>query len=175
MAKRSKSNLSKRVEGGWTESESESYWQEQIRLYGRETFYIDTSAILECLSPDDEQFKLFLNTVVGGQFVTSSYVIAETVRRLVKPQYDRFVGPAGERRFELAIYVLRCWLDERGVAVICIPPQAFSAARAAFEQKRAIGCDLTDVVSYLIVRGLEQTRIVSKDGHFRQLGLTCLP
>ncbi|MFH0982478.1 MAG: hypothetical protein V2A79_13210, partial [Planctomycetota bacterium] len=113
--------------------------------------------------------------VVGGRLVTSSFVLAETVRRLVKSKPNQFIGPAGQQGCELAVHFLRRWLAERDVSVLYVPEKVFGAARAEFELKRAVGCDLTDVISYLIVVGLEQSRIVSRDGHFRSLGLTCLP
>ncbi len=152
-----------------------AYWQDQIRQLGRKLFYVDTGAILACLNPEDERFSAFFDGVVGGRLVTSSYVIAETVRRLIKSKPNQFVGPAGIQQFELAVHFLRGWLEDREVSVLYIPAEVFVAARAVFEERKGIGCDLTDVISYLIVLGLEQTRIVSPDGHFRALGLTCLP
>jgi predicted nucleic acid-binding protein len=151
------------------------YWQEQIRQLGRQVFYVDTGAILECLNPKDERFNEFFDGVVGGRLVTSSYVVAETVRRLVKSKPNQFIGPRGEQRSELAVHFLRRWLEEREVSVLYVPEEVFGAARSEFERKRAIGCDLTDVISYLIVVGVEQNRIVSPDRDFRSLGLTCLP
>ncbi len=151
------------------------YWQEQIQLLGRGIFYVDTGAILECLNPEDELFSAFFKSVVGGRLVTSTYVVAETVSRLVKAKPHKFVGPAGQQASELAVHFLRGWLEEHDVSILYIPEEVFGTARTEFERKKGIGCDLTDVISYLIVVGLEQSRIVSPDGHFRSLGLTCLP
>jgi predicted nucleic acid-binding protein len=173
MVKTVKGKPSKRSRKG--AAERDAYWQEQIRELGRKVFYVDTGAILECLNPKDERFNAFFDGVVGGRLVTSSYVVAETVRRLVKSKHNQFVGPAGIQHFDLAVHFLRRWLEERDVSVLYIPQEVFGAARTEFERKRAIGCDLTDVISYVIVIGLEQNRIVSPDRHFRSLGLTCLP
>jgi predicted nucleic acid-binding protein len=81
----------------------------------------------------------------------------------------------GERGFDLAVHVLTAWLVERNVAVIHIPDLIFERAKRKFETSRTINCDFTDVLSYEIIRGLQQDRIISPDGHFRTLGLTCYP
>ena len=153
---------------------ADTFWQGEIRRLGRKVFYVDTGAILECLNPADELFNKFFDSVVD-RLVTSSYVVAETVRRLVKSKPNQFRGPAGQQASELAVHFLRSWLEEHDVSVLHIPQEVFDAARTEFEQKKSIGCDLTDVISYMIVVGLQQTRIVSSDRHFRFLGLTCLP
>ena len=154
----------------------DTYWQEQIRHLGRRVLYVDSGAVLECLNPEDERFSAFFNSVVGDRLVTSSYVVAETVRRLVKSKPNQFIGPAGQRTSELAVHFLRCWLKERNVSILHIPEKVFDVARKEFERKKRIGCDLTDVISYVVVVGLQQTRIVSPDRrHFQSLALTCLP
>ncbi len=154
----------------------DSYWQNHIRDLGRKVLYVDTGAILECLNPEDEEFTAFFDRLIGDRLVTSSYVVAETVRRLVKSKKNQFRGPAGQQASELAVHFLRHWLEERNVLVLHIPQEVFDAARTQFEQKKHIGCDLTDVISYVIVVGLQQSRIVSKDRrHFQSLALTCLP
>jgi len=173
MGKRAKGKLSKRSHGEL--AEKKAYWKEQIQRLGRELFYVDTGAILECLNPKDELFNAFFDGVIGGQLVTSSYVIAETVRRLVKSKPNQFVGPGGIQQFELAVHFLHGWLEERDVSVLYVPEEVFGTARSKFKFKGSIGCDLTDVISYLIVVGLEQNRIVSPDGHFQSLGLIRLP
>lgn len=153
----------------------DTYWQNQILQLGRKIFYVDTAAILECLNPEDERFHAFFDNLIGGQLVTSSYVVAETVRRLVKAKAYKFIGPNRQQTSELAVHFLRNWLEERDVSILHIPEEVFGTARTEFERKKDIGCDLTDVISYLIVVGLEQKRIVSPDRHFQSLGLTCLP
>jgi len=172
MSKRVNAKPSKRSRKAPTVEDT--YWQDQIGHLGRNVFYVDTGAILECLNPEDERFNAFFDRVVG-RLVTSSYVVAETVRRLVKSKPYKFIGPAGQQASELAVHFLRAWLEERDVSIIYVPQEVFGTARTEFERKSSIGCDLTDVISYLIVVGLEQSRIVSPDGHFRSFGLTCLP
>ncbi len=153
----------------------DTYWQDQIQHLGRNVFYVDTGAILECLNPEDERFTAFFDGVVGARLVTSSYVVAETVSRLVKAKPHKFIGPGGQQKSGLAVHFLRGWLEEHDVSVLYIPEEVFGAARTEFEGKKEIGCDPIDVISFLIVVGLEQSRIVSRDGHFRSFGLTCLP
>ena len=174
MSKRINTKPSKRSRKSLTMENS--YWQDQIRHLGRKVFYVDTGAILECWNPKDEQFNAFFDGVVGGQLVTSSYVVTETVRRLVKakPSY-KFIGPDREQASELAVHFLRSWLKEHDVSILYIPEEVFATARTEFERKKNIGCDLTDVISYLIVVGLGQKRIISPDRHFQTLGLICLP
>ncbi len=75
----------------------------------------------------------------------------------------------------MAVHFLRGWLEEHDVSILYIPEEVFGTARTEFEAKKDIGCDLIDVISFLIVVGLEQSRIVSPDGHFRSFGLICLP
>ncbi len=173
MSKRVNAKPSKRSSKALTVADT--YWQDQIYHLGREVFYVDTGAILECLNPEDERFSAFFDSVVGDRLVTSSYVVAETVRRLLKSKPNKFRGPAGEQKCALAVHFLRRWLEERNVSILHIPQEVFDAARKEFEKKKAIGCDLTDVISYVIVLGLEQRRIVSPDRHFQSLCLTCLP
>lgn len=173
MSKRIKAKPSKPSRKALTVGDT--YWQDQIQRLGRKVFYVDTGAILECLNPEDERFSKFFDRVVGGQLITSSYVIAETVSRLVKAKPHKFIGPAGQQASGLAVHFLRGWLEEHDVSVLYIPEDVFNAARTEFEGKKDIGCDLIDVISFLIVVGLEQNRIVSPDGHFQSLGLICLP
>ncbi len=173
MSKRVKAKSSKRSRKALTVADT--YWQDQIRRLGHKVFYVDTGAILECLNPEDDRFDAFFARAVGDRLVTSSYVVAETVGRLVKAKPYKFIGPAGQQASELAVHFLRGWLEEHDVSILYIPEQVFSRARTEFEAKRGIGCDLTDVISYLIVLGLGQEHIVSPDRHFQALGLICLP
>lgn len=174
MSKRVNGKPSKRSRKPLTRGDP-SYWENQIQHLGRNVFYVDTGAILECLNPEDDRFKEFFDGVVGERLVTSSYVVAETVSRLVKAKPYKFIGPAGQQVSELAVHFLRGWLEEHHVSVLHVPKEVFDAARTEFEEQKDIGCDLTDVISYVIVVGLQQQRIVATDRHFQDLGLMCLP
>lgn len=173
MSKRVNAKASKRGRKALTVEDT--YWQDQIRDLGRNVLYVDTSAVLECLNPEDERFSAFFRGVVGDRLVTSSYVVAETVSRLVKSKPNEFKGPAGQHASELAVHFLRGWLEEHDVSILHVPQVVFDASRAEFERSKRVGCDLTDVISYVIVVGLQQTLIVSRDRHFQNLRLTCLP
>ena len=152
------------------------YWRERIQELGRKVLFVDSGAVLECLNPEDERFSAFFDRHTGDRLVTSSYVVAETVRRLVKSRPNKFKGPAGQRASDLAVHFLRRWLHDHDVSVLHVPREVFDAARTEFERNKHIGCDLTDVISYMIVVGLKQGRIVSSDRrHFQSLDLTCLP
>jgi len=151
------------------------FWEEQIRIHGRRIFFVDTGGILKALERD-EAFIDFFESVVGEQLITSTYVLSEVVRRIVKSDHPgRFIGPSGERGSALAAYILTTWIQSNRVQVICPPEQVFQAAKAEFIRNQGIGCDLVDVISYVIVVGMQQNRIVAADGHFRSLGLVCYP
>jgi len=152
------------------------YWQDQVRLLGRNLFFLDTGAILGALTPGNRRFSDFIDqTLLGERLVTSAFVVAETVRRIVKDKHEGQVGPGGERGKDLAQFVTTTWLAQHSVTVLHIPEPVFEAARGTFSARATIPCDLTDIISYQIVKGLGQNRIVADDRHFEMLGLTCLP
>ena len=158
-------------------AEDEGFWLGLLRSLGRRTLFVDSCAILDYFNMSDDRITRFLEEeLVGDQLITSTYVIAETVRRLAKlSSPHRFTGPSGERGGALACYVLRTWLAEHDVVVICVPMSIFEQAKMQFQRFHRIGCDLTDILSHLIVAGLQQNRILSTDDHFRRLGLHLLP
>lgn len=156
-------------------TECRAFWVEQIRSLGRKTFFVDTGAVLDCFTPGSQKVHEFLNGLVGDTLVTSPYVVVESVRRLIKAEGGRFSGPGGQVAGELASHFLREWLREHNVMIIWIPPCVFEGCRSSFHRHQGLGCDLTDIVSYEIVKGLEQERILALDTHFKQLGLTCYP
>jgi predicted nucleic acid-binding protein len=154
----------------------EEFWLTAIRRLGRRLLFLDTGAILNTFTPGELEFTNFLDGIIGDKLVTSSFVVAETIRRLVKTDVHRFVGPGGERHTQLAVYFLHRWLQEKNVAVLAVPEIIFDLARRVYAERAYIGCDLTDVLSLVIVQGLEHNRIVSPDRtHFSRLGLMCLP
>lgn len=154
----------------------DKYWHELIANLGRKVMFIDTGAILSTFDPGDDRFRNFFKSAVGYRFVTSTYVVAETVRRLVKAGVkSQFCGPNGERTLALSRHILKVWLEERNVFTICIPETVFEATKVKYCTRHGVDCDLTDLLSADIVRGLEQKEILSPDSHFQQLGLQCLP
>jgi predicted nucleic acid-binding protein len=155
-------------------TEIAAYWQTQIAWLGRNLVFVDSGAILEAHTRGDTRYAQFFQTATD-KFVTSSFVITETVRRLIKSGDYVFRGPSGQQHIDLAVHFIRAWLADNHVTILHIPPSVFDLASKTFEGKRSIGCDLNDIISYIIVRGLEQNRIASKDRHFNALGLTVLP
>jgi len=153
------------------------YWKSEVQRLGRNLLFIDTGAIIGCLEPGQERFEEFLsNEIVGLRLITSTHVVAETVRRIVKaPAPNRFTGPNGERGVALALHFLKQWLNTHEVLVLAVPDPVFESAKSSFEANRHIECDLTDALSFVIVKGLESDRIVASDHHFRRLGLLVLP
>ena len=154
----------------------EEYWKEQIARLGKNVLFVDTSAIVGVFERGVEQFSHFFDGLTDYRFVTSTYVVTETVRRLVKSKTrDGFMGPSGETTVALALHVLREWLDSYNFTVLCIPEDVFNEARQAYPRWSGIHCDLTDVISLTIVNGLNGSQIVTGDGHFLSFGLRCLP
>jgi predicted nucleic acid-binding protein len=151
------------------------FWQEQIRVLGRRLVYVETGFVLAILAPSEQaQARGLLKELLSDRLVTSTYVITEAVRRIIKSRPHEFVGPSGERNIDLALYFLFEWIRDNNVVVISPPECVFNEAQRVLRDRCAIGCDLTDVLSFVIVRGLEQNRILAKDSHFRALGLTTL-
>lgn len=156
---------------------SGDFWRSEIQRLGRRALFVDTGAIIACLEPHDTRFRAFFEEeVIGDRLVTSTYVVAETIRRIVKAKVtDKLAGPAGQRGMELALHVLKGWLVDNEVVVLHVPREVFETATTSLETHRHAQCDLMDILSFEIVRGLEQSRIVSPDSHFRTLGLDLLP
>ena len=156
--------------------ELKAYFRDQIHKLGRGVLFVDTGAIVGCVDRDDQAFPAFFDELVGERLVTSTYVLAECVRRIVKSKVvDQLVGPRGERGVDLALHILREWITEKDVVVLNVPEVVFDAAKRSLEAYRGLSCDLTDMLSFEIVQGLEQQRIVAKDAHFKRLGLNVLP
>lgn len=153
-----------------------NYWHHLVATLGRHTLFVDTGAIISFFDAKDDRYQQLVDEeIIGFTLVTSSYVLAETVRRIVKSRAGNLVGPRGERDSELAVHFLDEWLRENDVEVIQLPELIFENAKEAFREMRAIGWDLTDAISYIIVRGLEQNQILSPDRHFLAAGLMRLP
>ena len=155
---------------------TDEYWSNLQKTLSRRTLYIDTGAILGYLEKDNDKFHDFFDKSTGYRFITSTYVITETVRRLVKSQTpNQFVGPNGERLRDLSLFVLNNWIEEMNIQVIHLPVEVFEEAKQHYCSKAYIPCDLTDVISYWIVSHLGQDRIVAADKHFYTLGLNLEP
>lgn len=153
-----------------------TFFADQIQKLGRGVLFVDTGAIVGCVDRDDHSFPAFFDELVGERLITSTYVLVECVRRIVKAKVvSQFVGPKGERGVDLALHILQEWLKAHDVVVLTVPEAVFDAAKRSLEQHRGLNCDLTDMLSFEIIQGLEQQRIVAKDAHFKSLGLNVLP
>jgi|SRR6185437_520589 len=155
--------------------ELKEYWTKQIRELGRNLFFVETGFVIASFDPSKRgTAETVLREFATGRLVTSTYVITEVVRRIVKSKAWDFLGPNGEQKVELALYFVFAWLSEKKVVVLCPPECVYHEATRIFRECRIIGCDLTDVLSFVLVRGLEQDAILSQDSHFRALGLRTL-
>lgn len=152
----------------------QEYWDRLIARLGRNVLFVDTGAILAGFACDDRYVEFFSGDEFQGKLITSTFVVAETVRRAAKTRHSRYRGPRGERDRELAVYFIRSWLSEHGVEVMDVPPPVFNSAKESF-QDGTVDCDLSDMISYTIVRGMGQSRIVATDRHFYDLGLQLYP
>jgi predicted nucleic acid-binding protein len=154
----------------------DDYWQTLLRHLRPYPLYVDTGAILACFEPDNDTVRQFINTNAGYRLVTSTYVLTEAVRRLVKSRAYKFIGPNREQQKALSLYLLREWLEEHNVVVTCVPESVFNEAKQLYQERQHVDCDLTDIISYTIVSRLKQRQILSPDQrHLRELGLQCLP
>ena len=154
----------------------DEYWLNEAKNLGPGgIIFIDTGAILEVLNPNDQRIKPFLESEIS-RLVTSTYVIHEATRLLVKSRPGDFVGPGGVSSKDLALFFLKQWLVEQNIGIICIPRCVFDITRDTFEEKKHIGCDLTDISSYVVIKGIGQRRIITIDKtDFLRLELDCLP
>jgi predicted nucleic acid-binding protein len=151
------------------------FWTDQIRRLGRNLFFVETGFVLASFEPSKRAVaEALLKELVAGRLITSTFVMTEVVRRIVKSKHREFLGPNGEQSVDLAIHVLFNWLTENRVTIIYPPECVYQEATRLLRECRELGCDLTDVLSFVLVRGLEQNRILSHDGHFRSLGLTTM-
>ncbi len=80
----------------------EEFWGSVFQDHGRSLMFIDTGAILYAIRPDDE-FAPFLDSLVGYRLVTSTYVIHETIRQLMK---SGLPGAGGRVKKDAAIHFL---------------------------------------------------------------------
>ena len=152
-----------------------AFWDDLVRHIGRNTLFVDTCAILNYFAEDD-LFRLFFQSAPGYRYVTSTYVITEVARRLVKTKTpNAFIGPGREYCKELSLHILEKWLDEWNVYLIHLPEEEFNVAVSTYSEKSFVDCDLTDVISYTIVTGMGKDEILSGDAHFSKLSLRLLP
>jgi predicted nucleic acid-binding protein len=159
---------------------AKEYW-EKLRLeLSSGALFIDASAIIDCHDPiyRDKMDDFLGRESANYHYFTSTYIVSETIRRFVNrtSQYT-FRGPNGQQYIELALYVLKEWLKKYDVKVICVPKCVYELGLLTFEEFKTIhGWTLTDAITYeIIVRGLQQKRIVSRDRGFRDLGMQIYP
>ena len=144
--------------------------------------FVDACTILDCHDPKYQDRILdFLDREGSSyRFFTTTYVVAEIVRRLIaKVATYPFVGPNGERYTHLASYVMKDFMEIHRIHVINVPIEIFELGKLNFEKHKNRydlgGWSLTDAISYEIVHGLRQTQILTTDMAFRTLGLMPLP
>src|SRR5438128_1487697 len=87
------------------------FWGEQIRILGRSVLFVETGFVLASLAPSTRSvveglLRELVTNPFSDRLVTSTYVIAEAIRRIVKSKPREFLGPGGEQRTDLAIYFL---------------------------------------------------------------------
>jgi hypothetical protein len=160
------------------------YWPRLKTEVTSSALYVDACAILNChqhKSRFQETTIQFLQKEASSyRFITSTYVVAEVVRRLVtKTTVYPFRGPNEIIGTPLAVYVMNDWLESFKIMPITVPPCVFEIGKMNVSKNKGRqdleGWSLTDAISYEIVRGLGQNQIVSHDGGFRVLGLVLLP
>jgi len=155
----------------------EEYWTNLVSQLGPAPLLVDTSAILGYFERGNDRFQEFFATATGYRYVTTTYVVTEACRRLVKSNTpSKHLGPHGEACKELSWYLISQWLDDQQVTTICLPKEAFEFSLREYRRLQGIRCDLTDIISYTVVKGLKRgDLILADDMHFRELGIDCLP
>src|SRR5262245_10897099 len=85
---------------------ADEYWQKLKQDVTSTALFIDAAAILDCYDPKyQETVQDFLtNEAVNYRYITSTYVVCETVRRLASPKgHYPFIGPNNEKHADLAL------------------------------------------------------------------------
>ena len=161
--------------------ESKEYLESLRRDLAGNALFIDTTAIIDYHDPNSqyqERIQDFLTRESSAYvLITSTYVVAEAVRRFVKAnEHDRFEAPGKKRGAELGLYIIKDWLAMNKVRVVCVPKCVFELGAMCFEANwKTDGWTITDAISHEIIRGLGPKQIVSGDQGFRNLGFRLLP
>ena len=132
--------------------------------------FIDTGEFIALIDSDDENHKMaktFYNTATekGSRFVTSNFVVCETMKYL------------GARVSHSVAVAFRENLKKSGlIEIITITPHIEDAAFAIFKQYTDKDFSFTDCTSFSIMKFLKLTRAFAFDRHFEQFdNLSRLP
>lgn len=133
--------------------------------------FVDTGvwvAFYSARDPRHAEAKAAFARLGGGAecrtFVTSDYVVAETVTRL---RYDHGLRAA-----------LRAWdeLDAEDVAMVeAVTESHLLEAKAIFHKYRDQALSVTDATSFALMRQMEIVDALTFDGHFRLAGFVVHP
>jgi predicted nucleic acid-binding protein len=133
----------------------------------REVF-VDTSGFYALLVKDDDQHlaaaKVLRDAEKGrGRFVTTDYVLDETVTLLIARKHPSLVG-----------LLLSATLHSRACRVEWTDPERFSQT-ADFALKRLDQrWSFTDCLSFVVMKQLRLRDALTKDRHFAQAGFETL-
>lgn len=130
---------------------------------GREVF-IDTSGFYALLIKDDDQHqraaKLLKDAEKGRRrFVTTDYVLDETVTLLMARSHAALVGP-----------LLAATLHSQACRIEWTDPERFSQTTDFVLKRLDQGWSFTDCLSFVVMKNLRLREALTKNRHFAQAG-----
>ena len=124
---------------------------------------VDTGAWYADFIPDDENHlaaRAFVETSQGEQFVTTDYLVVETLNLLIVRGYADRAREGAIEFFEGKIATIE-WVTRKDV----------ERAREVFERFSDKRWSFTDCVSYAVIERLRIKKAFAFDQHFRQFGI----
>jgi len=133
----------------------------------RETF-VDTSGFYALLVARDEMHKRaakLLKAAKGKRmsFVTTDYVLDETITLLVARGHGHLVAPFLQRTIESSVCRIE-WMD----------PERFSATASFLAKHADHEWSFTDCSSFVVMKELRLRDALTKDIHFEEAGFVAL-
>lgn len=131
----------------------------------RREVFADTSGLYALIDKNDAAHAAARDAVNrllrgGSRLVVTDYVIDETVT-LAKARGGALI--AGR--------VLDLVEQSRGIRIEWIGPERFESTRAFFRRHADHAYSFTDCSSFIVMRELRVTRVLTTDRHFREAGM----
>jgi predicted nucleic acid-binding protein len=129
-----------------------------------DSIFVDTSGFYAALVRRDNKHKEAAAILAKGamgkkQFVTSDYILDETVTLLKARGHGHLVEP-----------FLESVLSSRACSVEWMDPQQFDETRRSMAKHSDQKWSFTDGFSFLLMQQSKLRRALTKDEHFRQAG-----
>jgi predicted nucleic acid-binding protein len=150
-------------------------WAEPLdQANRRDAAFVDTSYLAALLNPEDERHGVVTRHARSTRVLryTTSFVVCETVRQIVKGGYARL-----NVRQARVSECKRVTLDD-GDILICSPSREMVAAGYSALQEMQMTftkLDLCDAISFVTLDALRHRRVLGFDHHFRSAGAQLEP